>query len=194
MSLGDVSFGKASAHDALGEPSPWVRRWTHLVAPDATVLDVACGSGRHLAWFLNRGHTVTGLDRDIQTAKKTCSTALLIEADIEANPWPLTQTFGAVVVTNYLWRPVLPAITQSVAPGGVLIYETFATGNAVFGRPSRPDFLLEPGELLAACKDFTVVAYENGTLDDPMRCVQRIAAVRKPTVKSATEAPTAYPL
>jgi SAM-dependent methyltransferase len=171
-----------------------VRRWTHLVAPDATVLDVACGSGRHLAWFLNRGHTVTGLDRDIQTAKKTYPTALLIEADIEANPWPLTQTFGAVVVTNYLWRPVLPAITQSVAPGGVLIYETFATGNAVFGRPSRPDFLLEPGELLAACKDFTVVAYENGTLDDPMRCVQRIAAVRKPTVKSATEAPTVYPL
>jgi hypothetical protein len=97
-------------------------------------------------------------------------------------------------VTNYLWRPVLSAITQSVTPGGVLIYETFASGNAVFGRPSRPDFLLEPGELLAACKDFTVVAYENGTLDDPMRCVQRIAAVRKPTVKSATEAPTVYPL
>jgi hypothetical protein len=89
---------------------------------------------------------------------------------------------------------VLHAITQSVAPGGVLIYETFATGNEVFGRPSRPDFLLEPEELLAACKDFTVVAYENGTLDDPMRCVQRIAAVRKPTVKSATEAPTVYPL
>jgi SAM-dependent methyltransferase len=194
MSLVDVSLGKASAHDALGEPSPWVRRWTHLVAPDATVLDVACGSGRHLAWFLNRGHTVTGLDRDIQTATKSYPTALLIEADIEANPWPFTQTFGAVVVTNYLWRPVLPAITQSVAPGGVLIYETFASGNAVFGRPSRPDFLLESEELLAACKDFTVVAYENGTLDDPMRCVQRIAAVRKPTVKSATEAPTVYPL
>ena len=194
MSLGDVSLGKASAHAALNEPSPWVRRWTHLVAPDATVLDVACGSGRHLAWFLNRGHTVTGLDRDIQTATKSYPTALLIEADIEANPWPLTQTFGAVIVTNYLWRPVLRAITQSVAPGGVLIYETFATGNAVFGRPSRPDFLLEPGELLAACKDFTVVAYENGTLDDPMRCVQRIAAVRKPLIKSATEAPTVYSL
>ena len=147
-----------------------------------------------MAWFLNRGHEVTGLDRDIQTAKKAYPTALLIEADIEANPWPLKQTFGAVVVTNYLWRPVLPAITHSVAPGGVLIYETFAAGNAVFGRPSRPDFLLEPGELLAACKDFTVVAYENGMLDEPKRCVQRIAAVRKPTVKSATEAPMAYPL
>jgi len=194
MSLGDVSLGKASAHAALNEPSPWVRRWTHLVAPDATVLDVACGSGRHVAWFLNRGHAVTGLDRDIQTATKSYPTALLIEADIEAHPWPLTQTFGAVVVTNYLWRPVLPAITQSVAPGGVLLYETFAKGNAVFGRPSRPDFLLEPEELLAACKDFTVVAYENGTLDDPMRCVQRIAAIRKPLVKSATEAPTVYPL
>ena len=189
-----MRLGKASAHAALNEPSPWVRRWTHLVAPDATVLDVACGSGRHVAWFLNRGHAVTGLDRDIQTATKSYPTALLIEADIEADPWPLTQTFGAVVVTNYLWRPVLPAITQSVAHGGVLIYETFATGNAVFGRPSRPDFLLEPGELLAACKDFTVVAYENGTLDDPMRCVQRIAAIRKPLVKSATEAPTVYPL
>ena len=129
----------------------------------------------------------------IETALQE-KTALLIEADIESQPWPLKQTFGAVVVTNYLWRPVLPAITHSVAPGGVLIYETFASGNAVFGRPSRPDFLLEPGELLAACKDFTVVAYENGTLDNPMRCVQRIAAVRKPTVKSATEAPMAYPL
>ena len=194
MSLGDLSLGKASAHAALNEPSPWLRRWTHLVAPDATVLDVACGSGRHVAWFLNLGHAVTGLDRDIQTAKKNCPTGHFIEADIEANPWPLTQTFGAVVVTNYLWRHVLPAITQSVSPGGVLIYETFATGNAVFGRPSRPDFLLEPGELLAACKDFTVVAYENGTLDDPMRCVQRIAAVCKPLVKSVTEAPTVYPL
>ena len=188
MSLGDVA-----AHN-LGEPSSWVRRWSHLVAPGATVLDVACGSGRHLAWFLNRGHTVTGVDRDTHTAKNNCPTALLVEADIEAQPWPFTQTFGAVVVTHYLWRPLLPAITQSVAPGGVLIYETFAAGNAVFGRPSRPDFLLEPEELWAACKDFTVVAYENGTLTDPMRCVQRIAAIRKPTVKSASDAPAVYPL
>ena len=194
MNLGDVRLEKVNPHAALSEPSPWVRRWTPLVIPGATVLDVACGSGRHLAWFLKRGHAVTGVDRDIQAAKIACPTAHLIEADIEANPWPLSQTFGAVVVTNYLWRPVLPAITQSVAPGGVLLYETFAAGNAVFGRPSRPDFLLEAEELLAACKDFTVVAYENGTLDDPMRCVQRIAAVRKPLVKSATDAPTAYPL
>ena len=189
-----MSLGNEIAHAALAEPSQWIQRWSHLVAPGATVLDVACGSGRHLAWFLNRGHAVTGVDRDIHTAKSTCPTAHLVEADIEAQPWPFTYTFGAVVVTHYLWRPLLPAITQSVAPGGVLIYETFAAGNAVFGRPSRPDFLLEPEELLASCKDFTVVAYENGTLSDPMRCVQRISAIRKPTVKSASDAPAVYPL
>jgi len=149
------------------------------------VLDIACGSGRHLAWFAARQHAVTGVDRDINQARLHAPSAELLCADIENNPWPLQtdgvlRTFGAVVVTNYLWRPLLETVVNSVAPGGVLLYETFAAGNEALGRPSRPDFLLQPGELLQACAGLEVVAYENGTLQDPPRVVQRIAAVRTP--------------
>ena len=109
----------------------------------------------------------------------------LICADIENGPWPLQgQQFGAVVVTNYLWRPLLPTILDSVAPGGVLLYETFAQGNESVGRPARADFLLRPGELLQAFGALRVVAYEDGFLDAPARFVQRIAAVREPLVPS----------
>ena len=104
-------------------------------------------------------------------------------ADIENGPWPFAhETFDAVVVTHYLWRPRLPDIVAAVAPGGVLLYETFAAGNETVGKPSRPDFLLQPGELLAASADLRVVAYENGYLDSPPRFVQRIAAVRPASV------------
>ena len=104
-----------------------------------------------------------------------------VMADIENGPWPFTgQTFGAVVVTNYLWRPRMADIVAAVAPGGVLLYETFAAGNETVGKPSRADFLLQPGELLAACQDLRVVAYEDGFLPEPARFVQRIAAIRPP--------------
>jgi hypothetical protein len=110
--------------------------------------------------------------------------ATLVAADIEMSPWPLhsggvLQTFGAVVVTNYLWRPLMDTLLGSVAPGGVLLYETFASGNAQFGRPSRPDFLLQPGELLNICAALDIVAYEQGYLHDSPRFVQRIAALRR---------------
>jgi SAM-dependent methyltransferase len=145
------------------------------------VLDVACGSGRHLQWFAGRGHAVTGVDRDIGEARALVAQAELLEADIENGPWPLgtpngPRQFGAVVVTNYLWRPLLPVLLQSLAPGGVLLYETFAAGNETVGRPARPDFLLQPGELLQLCSGLQVVAYENGFLQQPPRFVQRIAA------------------
>ena len=163
-------------------PSEWVRRWSHLVPSGAPVLDVACGAGRHLRWFQALGHPVTGIDRDPLAVQAAAQAGEAIEADIENGPWPLAgRTFGAVVVTHYLWRPLLPAIVQCVAPGGVLLYETFAQGNETVGRPARPDFLLRPGELLGACADLRVVAYEDGFLDDPARFVQRIAAVRVPT-------------
>ena len=101
-------------------------------------------------------------------------------ADIEDGPWPFAgRQFGAVIVTNYLWRPLLPLLVDSVAPGGVLIYETFASGNETVGRPARADFLLQPGELLAACATLRTVAYEDGFVDAPARFVQRIAAVRE---------------
>ena len=161
------------------EPSAWVRRWTHLVPSGGTVLDVACGQGRHMRWFAGRGHPVTGVDRDPTAVAAAASLGHAVEADIENGPWPFTnETFDAVVVTNYLWRPLWPALLGSVAPGGVLLYETFAEGNETVGRPSRPDFLLRNGELLEACRGLRVVAYEDGFLPAPDRFVQRIAAVR----------------
>ena len=169
-----------SAHLAL-EPSPWVRRWSHLVAPGAHVLDVACGSGRHMRWFADRGAQVTGVDRDAAAlAPLGALTGVdrVIVADIENGPWPLAgERFDAVVVTNYLWRPLWPALRASLADDAVLIYETFAVGNEAFGKPSNPDFLLRPGELLEACVGLQVVAYENGLLSGPPRCVQRVVAV-----------------
>ena len=161
-------------------PSAWVQRWSHLVAVGGTVLDVACGQGRHLRWFAGRGHAVTGVDRDPTAVAAAASAGRVVQADIENGPWPFEgQRFDAVVVTNYLWRALLPVIVDSVGEGGALIYETFATGNESVGRPSRPDFLLQPGELLQACAGLHVVAYENGFCDHPERFVQRITALRK---------------
>lgn len=178
-------------------PSPWVQRFTPLLAPGAHVLDVACGSGRHLRWFAARGHPVTGVDRDAGALAAARGAGELIEADIEGGPWPLAgRRFGAVVVTNYLWRPLLPTLLDSVAAGGVLIYETFAAGNETVGRPARAEFLLQPGELLRWCSTpaWRVVAFEDGFLDEPERFVQRIAAVRAPAAAAAGRAPERYRL
>ena len=160
-------------------PSPWVERWTHLAAPGGSVLDVACGFGRHMRWFASRGHPVTGVDRSEEAIAFLAGAGEAVMADIENGPWPFAgRAFDAVLVTNYLWRPLLGTIVASVAPGGVLIYETFAAGNETVGKPSRPDFLLQPGELLKACKGLRIVAYEDGFVEEPPRFVQRIAAVR----------------
>jgi SAM-dependent methyltransferase len=160
-------------------PSPWVRRWSHLVAPGGAVLDVACGAGRHMRWFHAQGHPVVGVDRAPDAIAAVASLGRAVCADIEGGPWPFDgETFAAVVVTNYLWRPRLPDILAALAPGGVLLYETFADGNETVGKPSRPDFLLQPGELLTACAGLRVVAYEDGFQDAPPRFIQRIAAVR----------------
>jgi SAM-dependent methyltransferase len=160
--------------------SVWVSCWAHLVPQGASVLDVACGHGRHTKFFAARGCKVTAVDRDAQALESLRGIAETLEADIENGPWPFAaRKFDAVVVTNYLWRPLLPAIVDCVAPGGVLLYETFAAGNEKFGKPSRPDFLLQPGELLQACAALDVVAYEHGRLEDPTRIVQRIAACGK---------------
>lgn len=160
--------------------SDWVRRWSHLIAPGSAVLDIACGAGRHLRWLHAMGHEVVGVDRSAEALAACDGLGELVLADIENGPWPLAgREFGAVVVTNYLWRPLLPAVVGSLAPGGVLIYETFARGNETVGRPSRPEFLLAPGELLAACAGLRVVAYEDGFLQNPDRFVQRVTAVRE---------------
>lgn len=173
-------------------PSPWVERWSSLVPAGASVLDVACGSGRHLRWFAQRGGRVTGVDRDAVAVEPLRALGEIVVADIESGPWPFAgRTFGAVVVTNYLWRELMPTIVQSVTEGGVLIYETFSTGNETVGRPSNPKFLLRTGELLEAVRGLRVVAFEEGFLTDPDRFVQRIVAVRE---SSSTPAPARYAL
>lgn len=161
-------------------PSPWVARWSRLLPAGGRVLDVACGSGRHMRWLRDRGHPVTGVDRSPEAIAAVAPLGEAVLADIENGPWPFAgRQFEGVVVTNYLWRPLLAQIVRSVAPGGVLIYETFAAGNETVGKPSRPDFLLQPGELLQACSGLRIVAYEDGFLEAPPRFVQRIAAVRR---------------
>ncbi|MBC5766356.1 class I SAM-dependent methyltransferase [Ramlibacter albus] len=158
--------------------SPWIARWAHLVPKGGEVLDVACGFGRHMRFFKDHGHPVVGVDRSPEAVAAVRELGEALEADIENGPWPFAgRQFAGVVVTNYLWRPLMPSIVASVAPGGVLLYETFAVGNETVGKPSRPDFLLQDGELLSACAKLRVVAYEHGFLDSPPRFVQRIAAV-----------------
>jgi SAM-dependent methyltransferase len=181
----DVHGGQAA--------SRWVQRWSHLVGTDATVLDVACGGGRHLRWFAQRGARVTGVDRDAAAVAPLAHVAEIVVADIEGGPWPFrARTFDAVVVTHYLWRERLPDILASVAPGGVLIYETFAAGNETIGRPSNPKFLLRPGELLQVVAGWRVVAFEDGFEPTPDRFVQRIVAVRDGG--PPTPAPRRFPL
>lgn len=143
----------------------------------ATALDIACGSGRHVRHLAELGLQVTGIDRDADAIAPLQGLAEIITADIEAGPWPVAdRQFDLVLVSNYLWRPLLPRIVAAVAPGGWLIYETFAQGQQIIGRPARPDFLLAPGELLSACVGLRVIAFEDGFADG--RFVQRIAAVR----------------
>ena len=144
------------------------------------MLDVACGSGRHVRWFAQRGAVVTGVDRDAAATQDLHGIAEIVVADIEGGPWPFAgRRFDAVVVTNYLWRPRLPDIVASVAPGGMLIYETFAAGHETIGKPSRPDFLLRPGELLRVVDDLRVIAFEEGFDATAPRFVQRIVAARE---------------
>lgn len=175
-------------------PSDWVRRWAPLLRPGGRVLDLACGSGRHLRWLAAQGLQLTGVDRDAAALQPLATLGEIIVADIENGPWPLAgRRFDGVVVTNYLWRPLWPQILALLAEGGVLIYETFADGQQTVGRPSRPDFLLRPGELLDLCRGLHVVAYENGVLAAPERFVQRIVAIAGPAPLARHPLPAAPP-
>ena len=156
-------------------------QWAGLIAPEVAVLDVAAGGGRHSRFFAERGHRVTALDRD--TSRLTGHPGIdIVQADLEdGSPWPLPgRTFGAVVVTSYLHRPLFPALLDALAPGGVLLYETFMEGNERFGEPSRPAFLLKDGELLDLARGrLSVTAYEARMISEPkMAMAQRIAARR----------------
>lgn len=176
-----MTEGSIDQHDRPAA-APWVVRFLGGVASGGHVLDVACGGGRNARLALAQGLRVTGIDRDLSgvadLADRTDVT--LIEADLEdGSPFPLArQRFDGVVVTNYLWRPVLADIVAAVADDGVLIYETFARGQERLGRPSNPDFLLKPNELVDAVRPrLTVAAFEHGVIEGAKpRRVQRIAA------------------
>ncbi|MGB0630145.1 MAG: class I SAM-dependent methyltransferase [Alphaproteobacteria bacterium] len=173
-------------------PSPWVMRFLSLFPKDGEVLDLACGRGRHALPMANSGLHVTAVDRDVSRLPQH-DRITAFEADLEdGSDWPLAlRDFDGIVVTNYLYRPLLPILVDSLRPGGVLIYETFAVGNEAFGRPRNPDFLLRDGELLEAVSGkLSVVAYESGRIDRSSPAVfQRIAAVNAPTAQTIIPLP-----
>ena len=168
-------------------PEPWVTRFAPLVQARGTVLDLACGAGRHGRHFIARGHPLVALYREVGELAdlRERPDVEIVAADVEGGPWPLGgRTFAGIVVVNYLHRPLLPMLAASLASDGVLIYQTFGLGNERFGRPSNPDFLLKPNELLDAfAARLTVVAYEAGEVTQPRPAVvQRLCAINRPTV------------
>jgi SAM-dependent methyltransferase len=163
--------------------SAWVLRFLPLICADGKVLDLAAGSGRHTRILRNHSCRVHAVDRDTTALMPLAGPRCRVEAvDLETGaPWQLDADYDGIVVTNYLHRPLLPAIASALAPRGVVIYETFAQGNERFGRPHNPDFLLRPGELLEALSGLTIVAFEQGEVALPRPAViQRIAAVNGP--------------
>jgi SAM-dependent methyltransferase len=178
-------------HAAIAAPSVWVRRFAAQLPP-GEVLDLACGSGRHARLFAALGHPVLAVDRDPTALAACAAPGIATEPrDLEdGSPWPYAAgRFAGIVVANYLHRPLFPALLDSLAPDGVLIYETFALGNERYGKPSNPAFLLRPGELLALATQradrLRIVAYEDGEIDEPKPArVQRIClAVVGPAIE-----------
>jgi SAM-dependent methyltransferase len=163
----------------IDSPSPWVTRWAGLIRPGGRVLDVACGHGRHLHYLRSLGFSVVGVDRNEAALGALKGAGETHVADIESGPWPFASaSFDGVVVTNYLHRPIFRSLVDALLPGGVLIYETFAQGNERYGRPSNPEFLLRPGELLRSLEPLAIVAFEQGLISAPKPAVvQRVCAV-----------------
>jgi SAM-dependent methyltransferase len=190
-----TSAPRIAAHDGLSA-SAWIVRYAELVPPGARVLDLASGHGRHARWFADRGCRVLAVDRDRDALALLADVPGVETAalDLEASGWPLgDQRFDAIVVANYLHRPLFPHLIAALADDGALLYETFARGNEAFGRPSNPAFLLEPGELLRVVEGrLKVVAFEEGRIELPGRdaVIQRIAAVgaRRPWPAMLTSA------
>lgn len=185
-------------HESLAPPSPWVTRWAHLIRPGGTVLDLASGAGRHARWLAAHGFAVLAVDRDAAALARLPAAIARRAVDLEQGAWPLADEppFDAVVVTNYLHRPLWPHLLGALAPGGVLLYETFAAGNETVGKPSNPAFLLRPGELLDAARPaLRVIAYEDGLREVPQPAfIQRLCAVREVVFAAGADAPNRYPL
>jgi len=159
--------------------SAWVMRWSAEFSRGARVLDVACGTGRNARFLAAQGFVVDAVDRDIAQFADPPPGVTLLQADLESSPWPYAGVkFQGIVVTRYLHRPLFPALLGALAPGGVLIYETFARGNERYGKPSNPEYLLASGELLEVVRGkLHVLAYEEILQEDPRPALlQRISA------------------
>lgn len=187
-----MTIPSTPSHPVTERPSAWVERFAGLV-PSGEMLDLACGSGRHARLLASLGHPVLAVDRDAAALKNAAGPSVTtLQADLEHEPdghvhWPFdAERFAGIIVTNYLHRPLLPCLHRSLAPGGILIYETFAQGNERFGKPSNPAFLLAPGELLdwvrtAGSGALRVIAYEDGYVAAPKPAmVQRICVIKAP--------------
>jgi SAM-dependent methyltransferase len=175
--------------------SPWVQRYAPLI-PGGAVLDLACGNGRHTRHMAALGHSVVAVDRDPEALALAAGpdiSTTAIDLEEQGAAWPFgADRFAGIVVTNYLHRPLIGAMLSSLAPNGVLIYETFADGNAQFGKPSNPDFLLQAGEWLELARQhgLRVVAFEDGVVTTPKPAmVQRICAVKPEFPRSAALLP-----
>lgn len=174
------------------EPSAWVVRFAARLTAGSRVLDVACGHGRNARWLARHGCRVTGVDVDAACAASIASEPGIefVQADLEGGAWPFVgKTFDAVIVVHYLHRPLLPLLAAALAPGGLLLYETFARGNERFGRPRNPDFLLRPRELVEAFAQLRILAFEDGYVASPHPAlVQRLAAANlEPTAAEPVE-------
>lgn len=170
------------------EASPWVVRFAPLIPAGGEVLDLACGPGRHSRWLAALGYAVEAVDRDAEALAGLEGIAGVRTrcADLESGPWPYGgRSFAGIVVTNFLWRPLMPQLLSALGPGGVLIYETFMVGNELFRQPSNPAYLLRPGELLEVVRArLAVIAFEQGELKaEPPAVVQRLCAQRAGTLR-----------
>lgn len=166
-------------------PSPWVEHYSALLPAGGEVLDLACGSGRHARRLAELGYRVCAVDRDAAALEGLAGVAGIVTvcADLEGEVWPLAGCrFAGIVVTNYLWRARLPDLLALLQPGGVLIYETFMDGNAAYGKPSNPDFLLRPGELrsVAAAAGLLEIAFFEGYASEPKPCQRQAIVARRP--------------